>query len=252
MGQNGGQIQVVLRHFEVLPDFALMHPPLRPGSHLCLAVTDTGHGMDAATLKRIFEPFFTTKAPGEGTGLGLAVVHAIVQSHDGVLTVESELNIGSSFRVYLPLARESEIRKHVDEELTPEGRGEHILVVDDEAMITEVYRCYLESLNYRVTVAHSPEQALVEFSNSPSDFAGLLTDFNMPHMNGLELVRRLRAIRADLPALLCTGFVGSAATEHEAAELGMGEILGKPFTRHTLGLAVDRLLKAPLPSSRLS
>ena len=104
-------------------------------------------------------------------------------------------------------------------------------MVDDEAMITEVYRCYLESLNYRVTVAHSPEQAVVEFSKSPAGFMGVVTDFNMPHMNGLELVRHLRGIRADLPALLCTGYVGSAATEHEAAELGMGALVsrsGKP------------------------
>jgi two-component system, cell cycle sensor histidine kinase and response regulator CckA len=250
MGQCGGQIRVTLQPFEVLPDFALMHPPLRPGAHVCLAVTDTGHGMDSATLKRIFEPFFTTKAPGEGTGLGLAVVHAIIQNHDGILTVESEVSLGSSFRVYLPLARESEIRHREEEEQTPEGHGEHILVVDDEAMITEVYRCFLESLNYRVTVAHSPEQALVEFAKCPSAFTGLVTDFNMPHMNGLELVRRLRAMRADLPALLCTGYIGSAATEHEAAELGMGEILGKPFTRHTLGLALERVLKATVPAPR--
>jgi signal transduction histidine kinase/CheY-like chemotaxis protein len=250
MGQTGGQIRVTLQGFEVLPDFAVMHPPLRPGAHACLAVTDTGHGMDAATLKRIFEPFFTTKAPGEGTGLGLAVVHAIIQNHDGVLTVESEVNLGSSFRVYLPLARESQIRQTIQVEQTPEGHGEHVLVVDDEAMITEVYRCYLESLNYRVTVAHSPEQALEEFAKCPGEFAGLLTDFNMPHMNGLELVRRMRAIRPDLPALLCTGYVGSAATEHEAAELGMGEILGKPFTRHTLGLAMERTLKTAVSSGK--
>jgi two-component system, cell cycle sensor histidine kinase and response regulator CckA len=252
IGPNGGQITVSLRPFEALPDFALMHPPLRPGSHICLSVTDTGHGMDAPTVKRIFEPFFTTKAPGEGTGLGLAVVHAIVQSHDGVLTVESEVNLGSCFHLYLPVARESEIRQRTDEEHTPEGNGAHILVVDDEAMITEVYRCFLESLDYRVTVAHSPEQALVEFAKCPGDFTGLVTDFNMPHMNGLELVRRLRAIRVDLPALLCTGYVGSAATEHEAAELGMGEILGKPFTRHTLGVALARVLNTTVPSPRAS
>ena len=248
MGQTAGQIRVSLQSFEVLPDFAVMHPPLRPGAHVCLSVTDTGHGMDTATIKRIFEPFFTTKAPGEGTGLGLAVVQAIVHNHDGVLTVESEPNLGSSFRVYLPVARESQVGKLVEEELTPEGSNEHLLVVDDEAMITEVYRCFLESLNYRVTVAHSPEQALETFKKTPADFTGLVTDFNMPQMNGLELVRRIRAIRGDLPALLVTGYVGSAATEQEAAELGMGEILGKPFTRHTLGVALARVLKSAVPS----
>ena len=250
MGTTTGQIRVSLQNFEVLPDFAVIHPPLRPGSHVCLSVTDTGHGMDSATLKRIFEPFFTTKAPGEGTGLGLAVVQAIVQNHDGILCVESEVNLGSSFRIYLPVARESQMGTVLQEELTPEGTGEHILVVDDEAMITEVYRCYLESLNYRVTVAHSPEQALDIFTKCPTDFSGLVTDFNMPHMNGLELVRRMRAVRNDLPALLCTGYVGSAATDQEAAELGMGEILGKPFTRHTLGVATARVLKTPVPTPR--
>jgi DNA-binding NtrC family response regulator len=110
-------------------------------------------------------------------------------------------------------------------------------------MITEITRCYLESLGYRVTIANSPEQALEEFLKDPSDFALLLTDFNMPHMNGLELLRRMRATRSDLPALLCTGFIGSAATEGEAADLGVHEILGKPFTRHTLGGAVSRALR---------
>ena len=250
MGQKAGQIRVSLQPFEVLPEFAFMHPPLRPGSHVCLAVADTGHGMDPATIKRIFEPFFTTKEPGEGTGLGLAVVQAIIQGHDGLLTVESEVNLGSSFRIYLPLARESQIRNKPEPEETPEGNGERILVVDDEAMITEVSRCFLESLNYVVTVAHSPEQALVEFMKDPKSFAGLVTDFNMPHMNGLELLRRLRAIRPELPALLCTGYVGSAATENEATDLGVKEILGKPFTRHTLGCALHRTLTTPVSAGR--
>jgi CheY-like chemotaxis protein len=122
-------------------------------------------------------------------------------------------------------------------------------VVDDEAMITEVSRCFLESLNYFVTVAHSPEQALVEFNKSPESFAAIVTDFNMPHMNGLELLRRLRAIRPNLPALLCTGYIGSAATECEAADLGMREILGKPFTRHTLGLALHHTLRTGVPAT---
>lgn len=250
MGKGPGQICVTLKPFQVTPDFAVTYPPLRPGTHVCLSVTDTGCGMDDTTLKRIFEPFFTTKAPGEGTGLGLAVVQAIVQGHDGVLTVDSEVNFGSSFRVYLPQARDSEIRQFPAEEKTPLGTGEHLLVVDDEAMITEVCRCYLESLNYRVTVAHSPEAALEAFSRNPSDFTALLTDFNMPRMNGLELLRRVRALRADLPALLITGYIGSAATEAEAADLGMREILGKPFTRHTLGLAVARALKTAVPARR--
>jgi two-component system cell cycle sensor histidine kinase/response regulator CckA len=244
IGQATGQICVNLQYFEVTPEFAVIHPPLHPGGHVCLSITDTGHGMDTATIKRIFEPFFTTKAPGEGTGLGLAVVQAIIQGHDGVLTVESQLNRGSAFSVYLPLASESQILKLPEIEVTPEGSGEHILVVDDEAMITEVSRCFLESLNYYVTVAHSPEQALVEFNKNPASFAAIVTDFNMPHMNGLELLRRLRAIRPNLPALLCTGYIGSAATESEAADLGMREILGKPFTRHTLGLALHNTLRA--------
>lgn len=249
MAQNAGQIRVTLQPFEVTPEFALTHSPLRPGGHVCLSVSDTGHGMDSATLKRIFEPFFTTKAPGEGTGLGLAVVQAIIQGHDGLLTVESEVNLGSSFRIYLPLARESQIRNRPEPQETPEGHGEMIMVVDDEAMITEVCRCFLESLNYQVTVAHSPEQALVEFTKNPTAFAGLITDFNMPHMNGLELLRRLRTVRPELPALLCTGYVGSAATENEATDLGVKEILGKPFTRHSLGCALYRTLTTPISAA---
>lgn len=218
------------------------HPCLADGRWACLSVSDTGRGMDAETLQHVFEPFFTTKNLGEGTGLGLAVVHGIIEAHYGIITVESALGSGSTFRIYLPLASEP-VGPPPSEEKTPLGNGQHVLVVDDEAMVCEVARTFLEELGYQITTCQSPERALEEFTAAPEKFAALLTDLNMPHLNGLELIRRIRAhspAGAALPCVLFTGFVGSAATEQEAMELGLREILNKPFTRHSLGLAIHR------------
>ena len=220
------------------------HPCFADGRWACLSVSDTGRGMDPATLQRVFEPFFTTKNPGEGTGLGLAVVHGIIEAHCGIITVESAPGSGSTFRIYLPLASEP-VESLPREEKTPAGNGRHILVVDDEAMVCEVARTFLEELGYQITTCQSPELALEEFAVAPAKFAALLTDLNMPHLNGLELIRRIRAHNpagAALPCVLFTGFVGSAATEQEAMGLGLREILNKPFTRHSLGLAIHRAI----------
>lgn len=242
IGGAPGRLVVSLEEMVATPALLEAHPCLADGRWACLSVTDTGRGMDTETLTHVFEPFFTTKDLGEGTGLGLAVVHGIIEAHFGIITVESALGNGSTFRIYLPLASEP-VGPPPCEENTPSGNGRHILVVDDEAMVCEVARTFLEELGYQITTCHSPERALEEFTTAPAKFGALLTDLNMPHINGLELVRRIRAncpVGAALPCVLFTGFVGSAGTEQEALELGLREILNKPFTRHSLGLAIHR------------
>ena len=244
IGNASGQLVVSLEEMRATPALIESHPCLADGRWASLAVSDTGSGMDAETLQHVFEPFFTTKNPGEGTGLGLAVVQGIIETHCGVITVDSAPGSGTTFRIFLPLASEP-VGPPPREEKTPSGNGRHVLVVDDEAMVCEVARTFLEELEYQITICHSPEHAIEEFTAAPEKFAALLTDLNMPHLNGLELIRRIRVQNpagATLPCVLFTGYIGSAATEHEALELGLREILNKPFTRHSLGLAIHRAI----------
>ncbi len=244
IGGAPGRLVVSLEEMVATPALLEAHPCLANGRWACLSVADTGRGMDAETLQHVFEPFFTTKDLGEGTGIGLAVVHGIIEAHSGIISVESALGSGSTFRIFLPLASEP-VGPPPREENTPEGNGRHVLVVDDEAMVCEVARTFLEELGYQITTCQSPERALEEFTAAPAKYGALLTDLNMPHLNGLELIRRIRAncnVGAALPCVLFTGFVGSAATEQEAMELGLREILNKPFTRHSLGLAIHRAI----------
>lgn len=244
IGGAPGRLVVSLEEMVATPALLEKHSCLADGRWACLSVTDTGRGMDAETLEHVFEPFFTTKDLGEGTGLGLAVVQGIIEAHFGIIAVESALGSGSTFRIFLPLASEP-VGPPPREENTPGGNGRHVLVVDDEAMVCEVARTFLEELGYQITTCQNPERALEEFTAAPAKFGALLTDLNMPHFNGLELIRRIRAncnVGAALPCVLFTGFVGSAATEQEAMELGLREILNKPFTRHSLGLAIHRAM----------
>ena len=212
-----------------------------------MSVSDTGHGMDPATVRRIFEPFYTTKQPGEGTGLGLAVVHGIVTAHGGVVTVESEPGKGSTFHLCFPLA-ESPIGKAADETspcaAAPRGHGEHILVVEDETIVAGVARSFLTGLGYRTTICLSPEHALEKLRADPLQYALVLTDLSMPHMTGLDLIRRIHEKNSRMPCVLCTGFVVSASTEREATQLGVMDVVTKPYSRNDLGLALDRALHA--------
>ncbi len=223
---------------------------LRRGPYVDLTVKDTGTGMDRATLERIFEPFFTTKKSGEGTGMGLAVVHGIITSLHGAITVESEPGKGTTFHVVLPLMDQtSSITSEANE---PIQRGtEQILFVDDDANIVSMVSQMLKSLGYTpVTCLQSPE-ALELIRENPTRFALLITDQVMPGMTGIELVRGAHQLRPDLPVLLCTGF-SKALSDHELLEGGVSEILMKPIVLRQLAEAIRRLINrtpsAPKPA----
>ena len=246
MAGGPGTLNVSLKNITGSPQFARENPHLLTGEWVRVSVSDTGHGMDPVTLRRIFEPFYTTKQPGEGTGLGLAVVHGIVTAHGGVVTVESAPGKGSTFRFYFPLTQ-MPAEKPADKILpsaiaVPHGHGEHVLIVEDETAVAEVARNFLTSLGYKPTVCLSPEQALEELRVNPSDYAAVLTDLSMPRMTGLDLIRRIHTQEPGLPCVLCTGFVVSASTEKEATQLGVRDVVTKPFSRQDLGLALDRAL----------
>jgi CheY-like chemotaxis protein len=199
--------------------------------------------MDSAVLSRIFEPFFTTKGPGEGTGLGLAVVHGIMKSHEGAVAARSIPEVGSTFELYFP-AREGEEAVEllpVDSSRIMLGHGERVLLVDDEATLTQLGSRVLERLGYRVTAETDPIAALAALRAAPETFDLLLTDLTMPAMSGLELLREARQVRPDLPVVLATGY-GGGLNQDQARALGVRELLFKPATVVSLGAAMRRAL----------
>ena len=244
--QPTGQLRVGLSEIVVDEALAGLHPDLRPGRYLHWTVADTGCGMDAATQRRIFEPFFTTKALGEGTGLGLSVVHGIVKNHDGAITCESQPGEGTRFNLYFPVF-ETETTVPDDEVAPiPRGRGERILLVDDEVPLVNVGRQMLTRLGYQVTTHTQPGAALAEFAQAPGAFDLVITDLNMPGMSGLELASKLLGHRPGLPIVLTTGY-SATLTPETARALGLRELLPKPADFRTLAEVVHRVL--PLPAS---
>jgi PAS domain S-box-containing protein len=242
MKDRPGRLGVLLEQVEVGIDLAALHPGLRPGPYMRLGVSDTGHGMDAVTAGRIFDPFFTTKAPGEGTGLGLAVVHGIVRNHDGVITVYSQPGKGTQFHLYFPVHL-ADMDPGVPEEPveTPRGNHERILLVDDEIPLALMGRKMLERLNYLVDSHTAPADALAAVLANPGDYDLVLSDLTMPGMTGVELARQISHLRPDLPIILITGYSATLTLEKVRA-LGVREILLKPLTLHALGEAIHRTL----------
>jgi PAS domain S-box-containing protein len=240
MAGGPGQLRVRCSAVE-LDDAAAAVAGLHPGRFVRLAIEDTGCGMAPEVLERIFDPFFTTKGPGEGTGLGLSVVHGIVKAHEGAITVDSRVGEGTQFRVYFPALAPSRPSRARPRARIPEGQGEHILCVDDEPALVELLRDQLATLGYRVTAYVSPVEALADFLSRPLDFDVLLTDLTMPAMSGAELAERVSAARPDLPIVMATGY-GHVISEERARELGLRPLLFKPFTMVQLGDAIQEAL----------
>jgi CheY-like chemotaxis protein len=205
--------------------------------------------MPPQVLERIFDPFFTTKGPGEGTGLGLSVVHGIVKAHEGAILVESRVGEGTAFRIDFPALDQHEPSGARPRATTIEGRGEHVLCVDDEPALVELLRDQLATLGYRVTAHVSPLEALSDFLARPLDFDVMLTDLTMPGMSGADLAERVLKARPDLPIVMATGY-GHVMSEERARELGLRPLLYKPFSMAALGDAIqDALASARAESS---
>jgi PAS domain S-box-containing protein len=245
MRESGGILAVSLQEVEIGPDDYITELHLRPGPYLRLEVSDTGCGMPHQILERIFEPYFTTKAKGEGTGLGLSVVHGIVATLRGHITVYSEPGKGTTFHVYLPRYLQEQGVDATVVTVAPLPRGhEHILVVDDEPAIVEMMRLTLQSLGYRVTACSDSRQALEQFEAQPTAFDLVLSDVTMPHLTGAELAQRLLARRPNLPIILCTGF-SEIINEEMAKALGICRLLMKPVLRDELARALRQVLDHP-------
>jgi CheY-like chemotaxis protein len=202
--------------------------------------------MAPETLKRIFEPFFTTKDPGKGTGLGLSVVHGIVKAHDGVIEVHSEASRGTTFDLYFPVKEGQGAAEPLEESASPKGRGECIMVVDDEQAIIEVVTEMASDLGYRVVPFVDPLRGLEEFKAHPTEYQAVITDLTMPRMTGIAFAESIRRIDRAIPIVLMTGYDHSG-DQRQMRDLGIEEVLQKPFKREAFALVFDRLLKGSPP-----
>ena len=205
MSEKGGLLKISLTVESLSSGDVLPYLDIKPGRYVKITVSDSGCGMDQDTIKRIFDPFFTTKPEGEGTGLGLAVVHGIIKSHGGVINVASEIEKGSTFEILLP-AVQMAAQEDTAAGVSPliHGKGDRILIVDDEEMILEYQSKMLQVLGYNVTAKTNGQEVLDVFRSQPAAFDLIITDQTMPQMTGLELAEKILKLRPEMPIVLCT------------------------------------------------
>jgi PAS domain S-box-containing protein len=244
VGPRGGVIDVRLESVRVSPQLSGSVSGLRPGRYARLTVSDNGCGMDRGTMERIFDPFFTTKPSGQGTGLGLSVVHGIMKSYDGAVAVYSEPNRGAAFHLYFPAHQCAEDTPIPRAPEVPAGRGQRVLYVDDERPLVRVTTRILQRLGYVVTGFSEPAEAVKVFRSRPNDFDVVVTDLSMPGMSGLDFAREVLTLRSDLPILMTSGYV-SPDDRDAAIALGIRELIAKPAVMEQLGHALARLFPSP-------
>lgn len=236
MEENGGTMTVELKRADFIP------PDLAESTFgfVELSVSDTGKGIDHEIMDKIFDPFFTTKEQGKGTGMGLSIIYGIVKEHGGSVTVESELEKGTTFHVYLPRFEKTPDPAEVTGTDIPEGK-ERILFVDDEHNITKMAKAMLEKIGYTVTVKMDSFEALETFQNQPDAFDLVITDQTMPGMTGLNLSKKMMQKRSEIPIILCSGY-SSIVNEEIAKTQGIREFLSKPYTKDTMHALIRKVL----------
>jgi len=240
MEKSGGTLAVTVRTSVIDAQTSLDARQLSQGEYVKLTVSDTGTGIGPDILNKIFDPFFTTKEVGKGTGMGLSIIHGIVKSYGGAISVESASGQGTTFHVYLPVVMAEAKEPPGQPQPAPRGKG-RILFVDDEEVLMEMGRDLLERLGYTVTARSNSLDALEAFMNTPEHFDLLITDQTMPGMTGTDLARRALQIRPDLPIILCTGF-SSLVNKETARAIGIREFAMKPLTSSSIGQMVNELI----------
>ena len=245
MKSTPGKISVYIE--DVIADEKLcgLHAELHPGQYVRLRVSDTGSGMDPNIVTRIFEPFFTTKAPGEGSGLGLAVVHGIMRAHHGAIVVNSTPHLGTTFDLYFPAHTDRDFtdtqQLPASHELFAMGHQERILLVDDENALVQLSTRILEKAGYQVSAYASSREALTAFFKSAETYHLVVTDLTMPDLSGIELATQVRQVRPDIPIIVVSGNVDDDAQE-KCAAAGINKVLLKPYTMDSLVQTVQQIL----------
>ena len=241
MAEDGGVMEITVEPIEFDGLVKLHQPDLAPGRYVRLSLSDTGHGIKKEHINYIFDPYFSTKSTDQGSGLGLAVVQGIVKAHNGHITVYSEVDKGTTFNVYLPLAQ-----KWVEELSVPptehfRGGSERILFVDDELPIVRMQKQNLERMGYAATTRNSSVEALETFQLAPDVFDLVITDMTMPNMTGDRLARAIKEIRPEVPVILCTGFSEKISGRGET-DMGIDAVLTKPVDKTKLAETIRKLL----------
>lgn len=235
---EGGRLTIAVDELDIDAPVPAELYPLQPGRHARLTVEDTGCGMSPETVRRIFDPFFTTKPSGQGTGLGLATVHRIVQSQQGAIRVESEPGRGSKFEVYFPQATTRGDVVSPSAPPVPSGDGKRILCVDDEGALAIMAADLLKQLGYEAIPFDHPEQALAAFMKDPRSFAAVVTDNRMPPFSGVELACRLIQADPDLPIVLVTGAIDPGEL-NRFQSVTNGLVLAKPYSMEQLAKGME-------------
>ncbi len=241
MREKGGALEVGLAETRLDEAVAAQYVDLAPGDYLRLTVKDTGHGMTPDVVDRVFEPFFTTKKTGEGTGMGLAVVHGIIKSHGGAISVRSEPGTGSVFTILLPRAPGTPDAGKEDSPAPYPKGTERVLFVDDEDIQVRAMSRLLEHLGYKVVGMTDSRAALELLRKDPGRFDLAILDQTMPNLSGADLAREALGLRPDLPIILCTGY-SETIDEEQAMALGVRAFMLKPFSARDIAVAIRRVL----------
>ncbi len=248
MKKEGGVLDVRLEEVSLKKEDLITYPSLKIGPYLKLTVKDTGCGIPEDNLERIFDPYFTSKGKGEGTGLGLAVTHGIIKDYEGAIKVFSEVGKGTTFNVLFPgIEKRKEINQKNNDETLPSGT-ETILFVDDEETLVRIGKMTLEKLGYKVITATDAEEAVETFELAAQLYDLIITDKNMPKMDGFQLAERIKKVRPDIPIIMISGF----AEKEEGSrfvEVGINGFLLKPVQKQKLAKMVRSVLdvKAEMP-----
>lgn len=240
MRAKGGILKIILGNENITSRIVNRLFTLKPGLYLKISVTDTGTGIPPYIIDKIFEPYYTTKGPGEGTGLGLAIIHGIVKNYGGSINVESCMDEGTAFYVYLPVVEAEASRPEKPEGRAPRGR-ERILIIDDEKPGLNAMRKMLERSGYNVTARSSSIDAIETFRNDTGAFDIVITDMTMPNITGKELVKEFKTLRPDLPVILFTGF-SDQIDEKEAKKMGIDAFIMKPIIRNEVAHTIRNVL----------
>jgi PAS domain S-box-containing protein len=241
--ERGGLLSVVLERREQNERRTLSRGSVVPGPYVRLIVSDTGHGIPPTVLERMFDPFFTTKDVGEGTGLGLSLVHGIVSDLGGAIDVTTMADVGTQFEIWLPVAGETPIPSVETSQALPRGKGETVLIVDDERALIALAEEIIAELGYEPVGFDSSSAALEAFRAAPERFDVVLTDESMPDLVGTELAQAIRRLRPAIPIILMTGY-GGPQLANRAADIGVNEVLRKPLHRRDLAESLARVLES--------
>ena len=241
MSAEGGLLDISLSSVNIDAGHLVQGETLQPGQYLKLSVRDTGHGIEPEILHRIFEPYYTTREKGAGTGLGLAVVHGIVQNHHGAIQASSQVGLGSTFDVYFPKVEDYSVESEAEPEEPVRGGNECILFVDDEPALEELGGRLLSGLGYEVVTRSSAWEALQLFKAKTMAFDLVITDMTMPQLTGEKLALEILRIRPEMPIILCTGFSEQINNER-ARSLGIRALVMKPFLKNEMARTIRRVL----------